>query len=71
MGTRCREELPLPKFNFSSVQEVQVLATSVAFEDYLERFSGLRCELVEGTVIQMLPASLEIECACAPATPGT
>ncbi|MBL8157062.1 MAG: Uma2 family endonuclease [Anaerolineae bacterium] len=47
----------MPKSDFSPVHENQVLATGVAFEDYLERFSGLHCELVEGTVIQMSPAS--------------
>jgi Uma2 family endonuclease len=36
-----------------------VLATGVSFEDYLERFSGLHSELVEGKVIQMSPASRE------------
>jgi Uma2 family endonuclease len=36
----------------------QVLATGVTFEEYLERFAGLHCELVDGNVIKESPVSL-------------
>lgn len=39
-------------------QTGEILATGVSFEDYLERFAGMHCELVEGNVIKMAPASL-------------
>lgn len=37
----------------------EILATGVTFEDYLERFAGIHCELVEGVVIKMSPATLK------------
>src|SRR5262245_10108885 len=36
----------------------EVIATSVSFEEYLEKFAGIRCELVGGMVIKMSPAGL-------------
>jgi Uma2 family endonuclease len=48
-----------PRTNYAPNNTESVLATGVSFEDYLERFSGLHCELVEGKVIQMSPASRE------------
>jgi len=33
----------------------EILATGVTFEEYLERFSGMHCELVDGNVIKMSP----------------
>ena len=37
----------------------EILATGVTFEEYLERFSGMHCELVDGNVIKMSPATLQ------------
>lgn len=31
----------------------EILATGVSFEEYLERFAGMHCELVDGNVIKM------------------
>lgn len=36
-----------------------ILATGIAFEDYLKQFAGQHCEWDSGTVIKMSPASLE------------
>lgn len=36
----------------------EILATGVTFEEYLERFDGIHCELVDGNVIKMSPVSL-------------
>lgn len=36
-------------------QTGEILATGVSFEEYLERFAGMHCELVEGNVIKMSP----------------
>jgi Uma2 family endonuclease len=36
----------------------EIIATGVSFEEYLEKYAGLHCELVGGDVIQMSPASL-------------
>lgn len=33
----------------------EILATGVTFEEYLERFAGMHCELVDGNVIKMSP----------------
>jgi Uma2 family endonuclease len=33
----------------------EILATGVSFEEYLERFAGVHCELVDGYVIKMSP----------------
>ncbi len=33
----------------------EILATGVSFEEYLERFAGQHCELVDGYVIKMSP----------------
>ncbi len=33
----------------------EILATGVSFEEYLERFAGMHCELVDGNVIKMSP----------------
>jgi Uma2 family endonuclease len=41
-----------------SQSEVEIIATGVTFEEYLERFSGQHCELVGGNVIKMSPISL-------------
>jgi Uma2 family endonuclease len=40
-------------------QSGEILATGVTFEEYLERFSGMHCELVDGNVIKMSPATLQ------------
>ena len=37
----------------------EILATGVSFEEYLERFDGMHCELVGGNVIKMSPATLQ------------
>jgi Uma2 family endonuclease len=37
----------------------EILATGVSFEEYLVRFDGMHCELVDGNVIKMSPVSLE------------
>jgi Uma2 family endonuclease len=37
----------------------EILATDVSFEEFLERFAGMHCELVDGNVIKMAPASLQ------------
>ncbi len=39
-------------------QTGEILATNVTFEEYLERFAGMHCELVDGNVIKMSPVSL-------------
>jgi len=36
----------------------EVIATGVSFEEYLEKFAGMHCELVGGMVIKMSPAGL-------------
>lgn len=36
----------------------EILATGVTFEEYLERFAGIHCELVDGTVIKPSSPSL-------------
>lgn len=36
----------------------EILATGVSFEEYLEKFAGIHCELVGGVVIKMSPAGL-------------
>jgi Uma2 family endonuclease len=36
----------------------EILATGVTFEEYLVRFAGMHCELVDGNVIKMSPVSL-------------
>jgi Uma2 family endonuclease len=35
----------------------QIIATGVSFEEYLEVYAGMHCELVRGNVIKMSPAS--------------
>ncbi len=37
----------------------EVIATGVSFEEYLEKFAGMHCELVGGVVIKMSPVSLQ------------
>lgn len=37
----------------------EIIAKGVSFEDYLERFAGMHCELVEGNVIKLSPATLQ------------
>ena len=33
----------------------EIIATGINFEEYLERFAGMHCELVDGNVIKMSP----------------
>jgi len=37
--------------------EGEIIATGVSFEEYLEKYAGIHCELVGGNVIKMSPAS--------------
>src|SRR4051794_33769951 len=37
----------------------EILATGVTFEEYLERFAGMHCELVDGNVIKMSPVTIQ------------
>jgi Uma2 family endonuclease len=37
----------------------EILATEVSFEDFLEKFAGIHCELVGGVVYKMSPAGLQ------------
>jgi len=37
----------------------EILATGVTFEEYLERFDGMHCELVDGNVIKMSPITIQ------------
>lgn len=37
----------------------EILATGISFEEYLVRFDGIHCELVDGNVIKMSPATLQ------------
>jgi Uma2 family endonuclease len=37
----------------------EIIATGVSFEEYLEKFAGMHCELVGGNVIKMSPVSLQ------------
>jgi Uma2 family endonuclease len=36
----------------------EILATGVSFEEYIEKFAGIHCELVGGVVFKMSPAGL-------------
>lgn len=42
-----------------SPHEGEIIATGVTFEEYLKRFEGMHCELVNGNVIKMSPATLQ------------
>jgi Uma2 family endonuclease len=40
-----------------SISGGEIIATGVSFEEYLEKYAGIHCELVGGNVIKMSPAS--------------